>query len=339
MGGELKAAVIGAGRIGALHAGHIAMRFPKVELAAVSDVVRVSAERCAEANHIPDVYTDYRRVLDRSDIDAVIVCSSTDTHAEIISDAAGSGKHIFCEKPIDFDLRRIDAALKAVDTAGVKFQVGFNRRFDPSFQRVKNIIADGGIGTLHLIRITSRDPSPPPLSYIKVSGGLFFDMTIHDFDMARFLAGCEVDEIYARGNVLVDAEIGAAGDIDTAMIMLSYENGVIGSIDNSRKAVYGYDQRVEAFGSGGMVEAGNEYPNTAIISGSQKIQRDLPLNFFMERYVESYVEEIRAFFTSVLDDTDPPVTGADGRMPVIMGMAAGKSLKENRPIKLSDILD
>ena len=335
---KLRVAVIGAGRIGSLHAAHIATRFADVDLVAISDVVEDVAGQCARAHDISDVYTDYRRVFDRRDIDAVVVCSSTDTHAEIITGAARSGKHIFCEKPIDYDLKRIDGVLGAVEEAGVKFQVGFNRRFDPSFRRVKQSVVSGEIGAPHIIRITSRDPSPPPISYIKVSGGMFFDMTIHDFDMARFLAGCEVDDVFVRGAVLVDPKIGEAGDIDTALISLSFENGSVGSIDNSRQAVYGYDQRVEVFGSQGMVEAGNEYPNTAVISDTASIKRDLPLNFFMERYTESYIQELREFFTSVFDNTAPPVTGQDGKMPVVMAMAAYKSLSENRPVKLSEFL-
>ena len=337
MGDRIKAAVIGTGRIGVLHAANIATRCSDIELAAVSDVVLASAHACARANNVFDVYADYRAVLDRSDIDAVVICSSTDTHARIIMDAAESGKHIFCEKPIGFDLPRIDIVLQAVKTAGVKLQIGFNRRFDPSFRRAKTAIENGAVGKLHLLRITSRDPAPPPISYIEVSGGLFFDMTIHDFDMARFLAGCDADEVYAKGAVLVDEGIGQAGDIDTALILLTFENGAICSIDNSRRAVYGYDQRIEVFGSAGMVEAGNEHPNTVVLSGAETIRQDLPLNFFMDRYADAYLSEIHAFFTSVKDDTDPPVCGEDGRAPVVMAIAAQKSLKENRPVKLADV--
>jgi myo-inositol 2-dehydrogenase/D-chiro-inositol 1-dehydrogenase len=267
----------------------------------------------------------------------VLICSSTDTHAQFIEEAAQAGKQIFCEKPIALDLGQIDHALAAVDRAGVKLQIGFNRRFDPNFARVREVVATGQIGEPHLLRITSRDPAPPPLAYVKVSGGIFLDMTIHDFDMARFLMGSEVEEIYAAGGVLVDPEIGQAGDIDTTIITLHFANGALGTIDNSRQAVYGYDQRVEVFGSGGCVTADNNYPNTATISDARRVHRDLPLNFFMERYVESYVAEMKAFVACVVNDTPPPVTGLDGRIPVVMGYAAKRSLAEGRPVKLDEI--
>jgi myo-inositol 2-dehydrogenase/D-chiro-inositol 1-dehydrogenase len=248
-----------------------------------------------------------------------------------------AGKQIFCEKPIAHDLADIDQALAAADRAGVKLMIGFNRRFDPNFARVREVVAAGEIGEPHILHIMSRDPAPPPIDYIKVSGGIFLDMTIHDFDMARFLIGSEVEEIYAAGGVMVDPAIGAAGDIDTALITLHFENGVLGSIDNSRQAVYGYDQRVEVFGSKGAVSADNVYPNTAVIGDAGRIHRDLPLNFFMERYTESYVAEIKAFIDCVLGDTAPPVSGLDGRIPVVMGYAAKRSLEEARPVKLSEI--
>jgi myo-inositol 2-dehydrogenase/D-chiro-inositol 1-dehydrogenase len=255
----------------------------------------------------------------------------------MIEEAAAAGKHIFCEKPIDFDLARIDRALAAVEDAGVKLQIGFNRRFDPNFKRVHDLVAEGKVGQPHILRITSRDPAPPPIEYVKVSGGIFLDMTIHDFDMARYLVGSEVEEIYAAGGVMVDPRIGQAGDIDTAVITLRFENGVVGTIDNSRQAVYGYDQRVEVFGSGGCVSADNNYPNTAVVSDGRRVHRDLPLNFFMERYVDSYVAEMEAFIQCVQLDMEPPVSGLDGRIPVIMGYAAQKSYAENRPVKLSEI--
>jgi myo-inositol 2-dehydrogenase/D-chiro-inositol 1-dehydrogenase len=303
----------------------------------VSDIILEAAQRCAADLGIPTATQDHRVIMEDPDIEAVVICSSTDTHSQMIEEAAAAGKHIFCEKPIDFDLARIDRALAAVDEAGVKLQIGFNRRFDPNFKRVRDLVAGGQVGELHILRITSRDPSPPPIEYVKVSGGIFLDMTIHDFDMARYLAGSEVDEIYAAGGVMVDPEIGRAGDIDTAVITLRFQNGVVGTIDNSRQAVYGYDQRVEVFGSGGCVTADNNYPNTAIVSDASRVHRDLPLNFFMERYVDSYVAEMQAFIECVVQDTDPPVTGVDGRIPVIMGRAARKSYEENRPVKLSEI--
>jgi myo-inositol 2-dehydrogenase / D-chiro-inositol 1-dehydrogenase len=334
---KINVGVIGTGRIGRLHAENLMYRLPKAELLAVSDIYVEAAQEVAANLGIPAVYEDHRRILDDDRIDAVLICSSTDTHAQIIIDAAEAGKQIFCEKPIALDLAKIDRALAAVEKAGVKLMVGFNRRFDPSFRRVRQAVTAGEVGDPHLLRITSRDPAPPPLEYVKVSGGIFFDMTIHDFDMARFLIGSEVEQVYTAGNVLVDPRIGEVGDIDTALITLHFASGVLGAIDNSRQAVYGYDQRVEVFGSGGVVSADNAYPNTVAIGDGQRVHRDLPLNFFIERYTESYVVEIQAFVDCVLNDTPPPVTGLDGRIPVVMGYAAQKSYREGRPVKLSEV--
>ena len=332
---KVRIGLIGAGRIGRLHADNLAYRIPEADLVAVSDIFAKAAEELA-ARLGATAYTDPQPILENADIDAVLICSSTDTHAALIEAAAQAGKHIFCEKPIALDLAAIDRALDAVDRAGVKLQIGFNRRFDPNFRRVRQIVASGEIGQPHILRITSRDPAPPPIEYIKVSGGIFVDMTIHDFDMARYLMGSEVEQVYAAAAVLVDPAIGQAGDVDTAVITLTFANGALGVIDNSRRAVYGYDQRVEVFGSGGMVRADNNYPNTAVISDENRVHRDLPLNFFMERYTESYIAEMRAFVDCILHDTPPPVTGLDGRIPVVMGLAARQSFIEKRPVRLVD---
>ncbi len=337
MGKAITVGLVGAGRIGRLHAENLVYRIPEAELVAVSDIFVEAAERVAADLQIPAAYQDHRRLLEDESIQAVLICSSTDTHAQIMEEAAEAGKQIFCEKPIALDLGRIDQALDAVDQAGVKLQVGFNRRFDPNFCRAQEIVAAGEIGEPHLLRITSRDPEPPPVEYVKVSGGIFLDMTIHDFDMARFLMGSEVEEIYAAGGVLVDPEIGRAGDIDTAIVTLHFANGALGTIDNSRQAVYGYDQRVEVFGSGGMVAVSNNTADSAVISDAKGAHGSLPLFFFIERYTEAYVAEMRAFVDCILNDTPPPVTGLDGRIPVVMGYAAKKSYEEQRPVKLSEV--
>jgi len=329
--------VIGAGRIGALHAAHLVTRIPEAEVIAISDIRYEAAARCASALAIPEVYEAPEPVLAHPGIDAVLICSSTDTHAELVERAAAARKQIFCEKPIDLDLGRVDRVLEAVDRAGVKLMVGFNRRFDHNFRRVRELVQAGAVGTPHMLHIISRDPAPPPAEYVKVSGGIFLDMTIHDFDMARFLINSEVEEVYAEGGVMVDPGIGAAGDIDTAVIVMRFANGVIGTIDNSRKAVYGYDQRVEVFGSGGSVRSGNDYPNTTLVSDAASVHRDLPLNFFMDRYVEAYVEELRTFIACIREDRVPPVTGMDGRQSILMGYAARKSYAEHRPVKLSEV--
>lgn len=332
----LKLGIIGAGRIGRVHADTLVTRVPSAEVVAIADIYESSAKSAAEAYHIPDYTTDPSELIRSSGIDAVVICSSTDTHTQFIVESAQAGKQIFCEKPISFDLNEIDGALKIVEEEGVKLQIGFNRRFDSNHIRLKQAIETGEIGTPHMLSIISRDPAPPPIEYIKVSGGLFFDMTIHDFDMCRFLLG-EVEEIYAVGAVMVDSKIGEAGDIDTARITLKFENGVIGSIENSRQAVYGYDQRVEVFGNKGAATSGNWYPNQVTISNDTSVQRDLPLNFFMERYIDSYANEMIAFVDAVVNDKPVPVVGNDGRVPVVMAKAGMLSMKENRPVKLSEI--
>jgi myo-inositol 2-dehydrogenase/D-chiro-inositol 1-dehydrogenase len=334
---NLRFGVIGAGRIGKIHAENLVTRIPGVEVAAIADVDLKSAQELAVRLHVAVAVSDYHAILSDPTIDAVAICSFTDTHARIIVEAAQAGKHIFCEKPIDHDLAKIDAALEAVEKTGVKLQIGFNRRFDPNFRKVREMVADGKIGNLHILRITSRDPAPPPIPYIKVSGGMFLDMTIHDFDMARYLSGSEVEEVYVAAGVMVDPGIGEAGDVDTAVITLRFANGAIGTIDNSRKAVYGYDQRVEVFGSNGMVQAHNNTPDNDVYYNAEGVHCAKPLYFFLERYMESYVAELKEFVQSISEDTLPPVVGVDGRIPVLIGMAAKKSYLEHRPVKLSEI--
>jgi myo-inositol 2-dehydrogenase/D-chiro-inositol 1-dehydrogenase len=334
---KLNVGILGTGRIGRLHAENLAYRIPEANLVAVSDIVLEAAERVASELGVPAAYKDPRRILEDESIEAVLICSSTDTHAQLIEEAAEAGKQIFCEKPIALDLEAIDRALAVVERAGVKLQIGFNRRFDPNFRRVREVVAAGEIGEPHILRITSRDPQPPPIEYVKVSGGLFLDMTIHDFDMARFLVGSEVEEVFAAGGVLVDPAIGQAGDIDTTLITLRFANGALGTIDNSRQAVYGYDQRVEVFGSSGMVACSNEKPDSALVSNATGVYGALPLFFFVERYTESYIAEVKAFVECILNDTPPAVSGLDGRIPVVMGYAARRSYEEKRPVRLSEV--
>jgi len=329
--------VIGAGRIGNIHAQNLVTRIPNAQVRAIADINLVAAERVGTQFGVQMITADHHELLNDALIDAVVICSATATHTQMIMDSAAAGKHIFCEKPIDFDLARIDQALRAVEEAKVKLQIGFNRRFDPGFRRVRQMIADGKIGDPHILRITSRDPEPPPLDYVKASGGIFLDMTIHDFDMARYLIGSEVTQVYTAGAVLVDAKIGELGDLDTALITLHFENGVIGAIDNSRKAVYGYDQRIEVFGSQGLLSAGNETPDRHVYSNTDGVHGPLPLYFFLERYTESYVAELQSFVDSVVNDTTPEVTGIDGRIPVVIGLAARRSYDEKRPVRLDEI--
>jgi len=330
-------ALIGAGRIGNVHAQTIMNMIPNAKIISVADYYLPAAQALAEQYHIPLATPDHSKAIHHPGVDAVVIASSTDTHATFMIDAANAGKHIFCEKPIASTLSKIDEALATVKDAGVKLQIGFNRRFDTNFKRIKHAIDSGEIGTPQLLHIISRDPTPPPIEYIKVSGGIFFDMTIHDFDMARFLFG-DVEEIYAAGAVLVDDAIGQAGDIDTTHITLKFVNGAIGTIDNSRQAAYGYDQRVEAFGSLGSASNANVFPDQVTISTGDMIKRgSLPVHFFLDRYMRTYIQELTEFVDCIQHDKLVPVSGYDGRVPVVMAMAAQQSYAENRPVKLSEI--
>ncbi len=328
--------LVGTGRIGRIHAQTLVQRIPQADLVAVTDVQQDAAAAVARDLGIPQVAHDFEQILNDDTIQAVAICSATDTHAAFITQAARAGKHIFCEKPIAADLAVIDDALAAVEQAGVRLMIGFNRRFDANHQRIKQAIVQGEIGTPHLLHIISRDPSPPPLSYVRVSGGMFFDMTIHDFDMARFLLG-EVVEVYAAAGVLVDPAIGEAGDVDSAVITLKFASGALGTIDNSRQAVYGYDQRVEVFGSQGSATSANLYADAVTISTAESVRRGLPLNFFMDRYIPSYQAELAEFVAALAEDRAPSVTGQDGRAPVVIARAALRSVQENRPVRLAEI--
>ena len=331
---KLKVGVIGAGRIGKIHASNIVKNFANVEVKAVADIYADNLMEWAAGLGIQHIYTDYKQIIEDKEIDAVIICSSTDTHSQITIEAAQAGKHIFCEKPIDYDIERIRQALNAVEQAGVKFQVGFNRRFDHNFKKVRELILNGSIGEVQIVKVISRDPAPPPAEYVKVSGGMFLDMTIHDFDMVRFLTGSEVTEVYTNAAVLVDKAIGEAGDVDTALISLKFASGAIGMIDNSRQAVYGYDQRVEILGSKGGITVTNDTPTNVIVSTESSVMADKPKYFFLERYMDSFAAELEAFFSSIRNNTDPIVTGIDGLKPVLIGLAAKRSYEEGKPVNL-----
>jgi len=335
---KTKVGVIGVGRIGKLHLENLSQRIPNAEAVAIADVFVEEAKKVGKQYGVDTISADYKDILSNPEVEAVVICSPTDTHAQYIIDSAEAGKHIFCEKPIDLSLEKIMEILKTVEKEGVKLFVGFNRRYDPNFAKVQQMVSTGKIGEPHILKITSRDPAPPPAEYVAVSGGMFLDMTIHDFDMARFVMGSEVKEVYAKANVLVDPEIGKAGDVDTAITTLFFENGAIGTIDNSRKAVYGYDQRLEVFGSEGMVKMDNDTPDTHSYYNKDGSHGPLPLDFFMDRYIQSYENEMVAFINALVNDEEMPVTGREGLMSVAIGLAAKKSVAENRPVKLSEIL-
>ena len=335
MSKKLRIGVIGAGRIGKLHANNLASRVPNAELAAISDVYEPAARELAEKLNVPAWYSDYHKILEDPTIDAVFICSSTDTHSPISIEAARAGKHIFCEKPIDHDLDKIRPVLEEVKKAGVRYQVGFNRRFDRNFKHVHDVVQSGGIGDVHIVKVTSRDPEAPPLSYVKVSGGIFVDMTIHDFDMVRYLSGSEVEEVSAFGACLVNPEIGDAGDVDTCIITLKFKNGALGVIDNSRQAVYGYDQRIEVFGSKGCITAENETPNNTTLYTADAVTKEKPLWFFLERYNDAFITEECAFVDACLNDKDTVVGAFDGLQPVLIAIAAKESCEKGGvPVKV-----
>ena len=329
--------IIGAGRIGRLHAETLARHICEATVVSIVDVRSEAAEGCAQELNIPNFSADPTTIFEDPQIDAVLICSSTDTHAVFIEQAAKAGQHIFCEKPIALDLAAIDRALEAVSQAGVSLQIGFNRRFDPNFRRARELIEQGAIGRPHMLRITSRDPEPPPLDYVKVSGGIFLDMTIHDFDMARYMMDDQVVEVYAVGAVLIDPQIGELGDIDTAAVTLRFRSGAIGVIDNSRRAVYGHDQRVEVFGEKGSIVAHNPKPNTIVYSDGQGDHACPLLHFFVDRYTDSYIAEMKAFIACIREGREPSVAGIDGKVPVVMAYAARRSYEERRPVKLVEI--
>ena len=338
MKSKLTIGIIGAGRIGQVHTISIMNNMKNVSIKWISDVVPGLAENWSKESGIANFTTDYTEVINDPEVDAILICSSTESHAKISIDAAAAKKHIFCEKPVALSIEKVKAVDDAIKQAGVKFQVGFNRRFDHNFKKISQLIKEGVLGDLHILRITSRDPEPPNPAYIEVSGGMFMDMTIHDFDMARFLSESEAEEIYVTAACLVDPEIGKAGDYDTAIITIRFMNGSLCVIDNSRKAVYGYDQRVEAFGSLGKAEAFNDLPNSAIWSTASGVFTEKPKYFFLERYMESFTEEIRQFVDAVLNDKETPVGINDGLQPLIMGLAAKKSVLEHRPVKISEFI-
>lgn len=338
MANKVRIGVLGAGRIGQLHITNLVQAVPGAEVIAVADpyLSDAAVEMCKGLG-IENVSKDPEIVFGNKDIDAVFICSSTNTHADFIIEAAKAGKHIFCEKPIHTDLAKIHEALDAVEKAGVKLQVGFVRRFDHNHKKVRDVVASGRLGAPHIVKVCSRDPEGPPMSYVEVSGGIFLDMMIHDFDMVRYLSGSEVTEVTAYGTVKTDPDYAKYGDVDTAIVMLKFANGAIGVIDNSRVANYGYDQRTEVHCDKGCVQVSNDLDNQAMISTREGVEIAKPTWFFLERYNDAFITEEKDFVDAILNDTEVPVTGHDGLMPVIIAMAAGKSLKEGRPVKLSEI--
>ncbi|WP_408055232.1 inositol 2-dehydrogenase [Sutcliffiella halmapala] len=325
--------MIGAGRIGKLHVDNLLLN-PQIKIKAVSDIATEHLKTWATSKSIPVLTTNYEDLLQDSEIDAVFICSPTNTHAEIIEKAAMAKKHIFCEKPVSFSVEETLEALKVVEEAGVKLQVGFNRRFDPNFKKVQNLVRKGQVGEPHILKITSRDPEPPSLDYVRSSGGLFMDMMIHDFDMARYVMGSEIVEVSAYGNALINPEVKELGDIDTAIVSLKFANGALGVIDNSRQAVYGYDQRLEVFGSKGVVTADNCRATTVEVATVEGVVQDKPLYFFLERYTQAYAEEVAQFVRAILDHSAVICSGNDGLQAERIARAAQQSYLTGKPVKI-----
>ncbi|MEH6956914.1 inositol 2-dehydrogenase [Neobacillus drentensis] len=330
---SLTIGIIGAGRIGKLHVDNL-KKIPQIRIKSVSDVFIDHLDSWAKEKHIEVLTSDYHELLNDPEIQAVFICSPTNTHATIIKDAALAGKNIFCEKPVSFSVEETEEAIAIVEKAGVKLQIGFNRRYDPNFRRIQTLVKDGQIGQPHILRITSRDPQPPGVDYVKASGGLFMDMMIHDFDMARYVVGSEVVEVSAAGAVLVDPAIGEAGDIDTAIVTLKFANGALGVIDNSRQAVYGYDQRLEVFGAKGAAQADNNRATNVEVSTAEYVTKDKPLYFFLERYTQAYIDEVVEFASAILENTEITCTGFDGLQAQRIARAAKESLEKGVPVQL-----
>lgn len=335
---KVRVGLLGAGRIGKLHGTNLQNFVPDAEVTVVADpFMNEEMETWAKSIGIPKCTKDAEEVFSDPDVDAVFICSSTDTHADFIMKAAKAGKDVFCEKPIHTDISKIKEALDVVKEAGVKLQVGFVRRFDHNHKAVRDVVASGDLGKTYVVKVTSRDPEGPPMSYIEVSGGIFNDMMIHDFDMVRYLSGSEVTEVSAIGAVLTDPDYAKYDDVDTAIVTLKFENGAIGVIDNCRTAPYGYDQRVEVHCEKGCVQDRNDLENEAFISRGDGVFSAKPTWFFLERYNDAFVEEEKEFVDCIINNKPVPVGGNDGLQPVRIALAAKKSLDEGRPVKMDEI--
>jgi myo-inositol 2-dehydrogenase/D-chiro-inositol 1-dehydrogenase len=335
MNRQVNIAVIGTGRIGSMHTRNLVRYIHEANLLAVCDIRLDVAQAVADELGIERVVKDYHELLEDKNIEAFLIATNTDTHHFIVKDVANAGKHIFCEKPLSLDLASIDEVMETIKQTGVKLQIGFNRRFDKNLKRVREVVNSGQIGHPCIMHIVNRDPEPPTLEYAKTSGGMFLDMSIHDFDMARFQIG-EVDEVYAIGNVLLAPYLKELGDVDIDIITLKFANGVIGSIDNSRQCAFGYDQRLEVFCSNGAANAGNEFEHTVIIGDKEGYHSAKLPHFFIQRYADCYVDEVRQFLQCVIEDKPVTPTGEDSRAAVLLGQATWESLRQNRPVSLNN---
>lgn len=334
----IKIGIIGAGRIGKVHA-KAALNVNGAIVKWIADPIVDNLQEIASSMGIEKTSKDYKDILNDKEVDAVFICTPTDTHYRISMEALNAGKHVFCEKPVDLELDRVKDVKELVAKTSKKYMVGFNRRFDHNFKAIRDNINKGVIGKLELIQITSRDPEPPPISYVKVSGGLFCDMMIHDFDMVRYLSGSNPKSVTAIGDALVDSKIKTEGsDIDTAIVSIELENGALAVITNSRRASYGYDQRAEVHGEKGALSCTNDTSNTLVISTSDGITHDKPLHFFLERYMDAYRTEIEMFMDAVINNKETPVTIEEAYQSLLLAKAAKKSLEENRKVYIKELL-
>lgn len=333
----LKVGIIGVGRIGRCHCASVASVPTKASVSMICDIYQPALDEVSAIFHVPKTTSDPLELINDPDVEAVVICSPTDQHANQIMAAAKAGKMIFCEKPISLNLAIIDEVTACVKEAGVMCFLAFQRRFDANFMRLKDAVTSGEVGDVSMVHIVSRDPSPPPINYIMSSGGLHNDMAVHDFDVARFLVGSEVVEVYCKGSCKVDPAIGMAGDIDTSLVVLTFVNGVVATVDNCRKATYGYDQRVEVFGSKGMIQSNNKHPNTCVVSNDEAVSTSKAMSFFMDRYADAYRNEMVAFVECAQEGKPAPVGVADGRAAYLIGKAAKQSMETGLPVKMSEL--
>lgn len=327
---NINVGIIGLGRIGQIHFENLKFHLPNVNLVMVAEPLTTGTFQGVPVGTAEEV-------IQHEKIEAVVICSPTDTHSVYIEQCALAGKDIFCEKPHDLSLNRVVCTLESVKNAGVKLMLGFNRRFDGNFKKIHQLVVQNKIGDPTILKITSRDPGAPPLEYLKNSGGMFMDMSIHDFDMARFIMGKEVEKVYASAGVFSSQEVKEAGDIDTAITTLTFTDGSMAVIDNSRKAVYGYDQRLEVFGSNGMAQIDNNKHDSHLFYDAVGSHGALPLDFFMDRYVDSYKNEMEMFIQALCEDQPVPVDGQDGMEAMMIALAAHFSVEEGRPVMLDEI--
>lgn len=333
---EVKIALLGIGRIGRIHFRNINQYFPNASIVAVADPL-YSKEEFKELFGNTFFSQQPEEAIGHEGVNAVLICTPTSSHADLLTLSATAGKHIFCEKPMDLSLERSAALVDLVKQMSIQLMLGFNRRFDPDFMQARQHIMDKKIGPVQVVKITSRDPGLPPVDYLESSGGLFMDMAIHDFDMARYMMNKKVVEVFSKGLVLVDEAVRTVGDIDTALTTLTFEDGTYAVIDNSRKAVYGYDQRLEIFGDAGMIQVENNLHNRNILYDEKGIHQALPLDFFMDRYAASYLKEMELFIDALIKDKPMPVGGEDGLEASRIAVAARLSMEKGRPVKLSEI--